>query len=425
MSFPKPHKTTLPNGLRILVVPMKETATVTVQVLVGTGSNYETKDTNGISHFLEHLCFKGTKRRLSATGIAHEFAAIGAQNNAFTGEEVTGYWAKARTKHFDQILDIVSDIYLNPTLPEAEIEKEKGVIIEEINMYEDQPQSVVSDAFDALVYGDQPAGWTILGPKKNILRMTRNEVEAYRNTHYIPSKTVVVISGGVSTRDAVRSARKAFSHVTPARTPKKPSVVEKQSKPALVVKTKQTEQSHFILGFRSYKTHDKRDITTAVLSTVLGGGMSSRLFSRLREDMGVCYYVKSRNSSGADTGIFQIRAGVDSKRLEEVVTVVMEEVRKLRNELIGDKELKKAQEVILGAIAMGLESSDALADWYGMDEVIGKKLETPESISKKIKAVTAHELQKIAKDIFVNAKLNFAVVGPHKNEAVLKTILKV
>lgn len=425
MSFPKPHKTTLSNGLRVVVIPMKETATVTVQVLVATGSHYEHKDNNGISHFLEHLCFKGTERRPNSIIINHEFAEIGAMNNAFTSDEATGYWAKARSKHFSHIFDIVSDVYLNPIFPEAEIEKEKGVIIEEINMYDDQPQSLVRDLFIGLVYGDQPAGRTIIGPKDNIRRMTRNDIVTYRDAHYVPEKTVVVIAGGITIADALREAKKLFGHIPSGKVIKKPRTIEKQSSARLAVKPKTTEQSHFIMGFRSYPMNDKRDTATGLLGAVLGGGMSSRLFQKLREEMGVCYYIKAGNSSNTDAGNFVVRAGVDNKRVNEVVGVVLNEVRRLRNELIDEKELKKTKEVVLGAIQMGLESSDALADWYGMDEVLNKPLETPEQVAKKIKAVTPQELKRIAQHIFTDDRLNLAVVGPKGDAVSLKKILKV
>lgn len=425
MSFPKPHKITLSNGLRIVVVPMKETPTVTVQVLVATGSHYETKENNGISHFLEHVCFKGTTTRPTSKIINHEFAEIGAMNNAFTGEEVTGYWAKARTKHFEHIFDITSDIYLNSTFPETEVEKEKGVVIEEINMYDDQPTSVVRDVFMNLMHGDQPAGRTILGSKENIRALTRDEIVAYRNRHYVPSKTVIVIAGGINKKDAVSLAKKYFGHLSVGTRIKKPKVTAQQRTPRIATKERKTEQSHFILGFRSFPMNDKRDVTASLLGTVLGGGMSSRLFQRLREELGVCYYVKAGNTSYTDSGIFAIRAGVDTTRLEEVVGVVLDEIRKLKTEMIDAQELKKTKEVILGAIQMGLESSDALADWYGMDEILGKPLETPEQTAKKIKAVTAKDLQRIAHQIFVNEGLNFAVVGPTKETASLKKILKI
>ena len=260
MTFPKPHRITLPNGLRVVVVPMRGNPTVTVEVLVEAGSGHEDKKVNGISHFLEHMCFKGTKNRSTAHVIANEFEEIGAQNNAFTGEEYTGYWAKARTKHFEHIFDIVADLFLNPLLPAKELEKERGVVIQEINMYDDQPRSVVGDALDELMYGDQPAGRTILGTKENIRTLTRQDLVAYREKHYVASKTLIVVAGGITISHVVRLARKYFGHLPKEKALRKPPVKEQQSKPALVVKPKKTQQTHFLLAFRGFSANDPRFI---------------------------------------------------------------------------------------------------------------------------------------------------------------------
>ncbi len=425
MAFPKPHKTTLPNGLRIIVVPMKENPTVTVQVLVEAGSHYEDKKVNGISHFLEHMFFKGTTKRPGAHIISHEFDSIGADNNAFTGTEYTGYWAKARTKHFERIFDIIADVYLDPLLPEAEIEKEKGVIIEEINMYDDQPTSRVGELLNATLYGDQPAGRSITGPRENIRTMKREDFVAYRNAHYIPSKTLVVIAGGVKVSHALKLAKAAFGKLPAKRALKKTPVTQTQKSAQVALEYKKTEQSHLALAFRGYGVGDKRELAAGLLAGVLGKGMSSRLFQKLREEMGVCYYVGSGHHSHTDVGAFKIRAGVDNKRLEEVVEVILNEVRKLRDELIPLKELNKAKEIFIGGVEMGLESSDSLADWYGTDELIRRKLETPEQAIKRLRTLTPEDLQKVARDIFVDAKMNLAVVGPTKDATRLKKLLKI
>jgi predicted Zn-dependent peptidase len=425
MSFPKPHKIKLKNGLRVIIVPMKETPTVTVQVLVEAGSHYEDKKMNGVSHFLEHMFFKGTTKRPSAHMISHEFDSIGADNNAFTGTEYTGYWAKARTKHFERIFDIISDVYLDPLLPDAEIEKEKGVIIEEINMHDDQPTSRVNHVLNELLYGDQPAGRSITGPRENIRVMKRDDFVTYRNAHYVPSKTIVVIAGGVQMSHALKLAKAAFGNLPSKRALRKVRVTEQQKASQIALEYKKTEQSHLALAFRGYGVNDKREIVAGLLAGVLGKGMSSRLFQKLREELGVCYYVRSGHSSHTDVGVFKIRAGVDNKRLEEVVSVILTEVRKLRDELVPKKELDKAKEIFIGGVEMGLESSDAIADWYGMDELIRRKLETPEQAIKRLRTITPEDLRKVARDIFTDAKMNLAVVGPTKDTTRLKKLLKI
>lgn len=423
MHYPAPKRTVLPNGIRLITVPMPNSPTVTVSVLVEAGSRYETPEINGLSHFLEHMCFKGTTRRPSASMISTELDALGAESNAFTSEEVTGYWAKARVQHFGEILDVVSDIYLDPLLPEQELEKERGVIIEEINMYEDLPQRRVHEVLDRLMYGDQPAGQTILGPKENIKRLTRADFVKYRSLHYTAPKTAVIIAGGLTNAAMIKAAKSAFGKVAKGKAVTRKKTAEKQIVPAFAQKEKTTDQTHFVVGFRSYPLGDRRRSALELLATVLGQGMSSRLFLKLREEMGVCYYAKARQESATDTGVFKVFAGVDTKRLEEVVGEVMREIRVLRDVPVSHEELAKAQEMRVGAIAMGLETSDEVSSWYS-DEILHQPLKTPTQVIKELQKVTPRDIQKVARDIFQNKKLNLAFIGPKRDIAKLKKVAK-
>src|SRR3989338_2288405 len=293
-------KKTLPNGLRVITVPMKDNPTVTVLVLVEAGSKYEEKRINGVSHFLEHMCFKGTTKRPKAVDISKELDALGSQYNAFTAQEYTGYYAKSDARHFRQIFDIVSDIYLNSTFPDAEMQKEKGVIIEEINMYEDMPNRHVQDLIMKLLYGNQPAGWNIAGEKKNILKMKRDDFVNYKKAHYLPEATTIVISGKVNEKEAMKEVDKIFGKIPRGKKTQKLKVKEIQIKPQVLVNFKKTDQTHFVLGTRSLNLFDKKNAVLSVLAGVLGGGMSSRLFQKLREEMGVGYYVRAYNDSYTD-----------------------------------------------------------------------------------------------------------------------------
>ena len=409
-------KTKLKNGLRVVTVPMRGNPTVTVLVLVATGSKYEDKRVNGISHFLEHMCFKGTEKRPSAIHISQELDALGSQSNAFTSQEYTGYYAKSGAKHFKQVFDVVSDIYLNPTFPEAEMEREKGVIIEEINMYEDLPQRKVQELMMELLYGDQPAGWSILGPKENIRKMKRDDFLKYKKEHYVPESTIVVVAGGVSEKKVVAEAKKSFSKIPSRRKKPKKRVTEKQSKPQALVQYKKTDQSHFVLGFRSFKMGDKRNIPLAILSGVLGGGMSSRLFQKLREEMGVCYYVRTYNDTYTDHGFLQISAGVDNKRIFEVLKVILEECQKLKDFQVDEEELEKTKEYMIGNMKLSLESSDDLANYAGAEELLKGKIETLEKKEEKIRKIKAKDIQKVAKEVFVEGGMNLAVIGPFKEK---------
>lgn len=417
-------KKVLKNGLRVITVPMKDNPTATVLVLVEAGSKYETKKVNGISHFLEHMCFKGTNKRPKGIDISKELDALGSQYNAFTAQEYTGYYAKSDAKHFGQIFDIVSDIYLNSTFPEIEMQKEKGVIIEEINMYEDMPHRHVQDLIMKLLYGDQPAGWNIAGEKKNILNMKRDDFVKYKKEHYLPEATVLVVSGAVTEKQVMSEVSKIFGKVSRGKKINKIKVKELQKSPQVLINFKKTDQTHFVLGLRSLNLFSKKNVVLSVLSGVLGGGMSSRLFQKLREEMGVGYYVRAYNDAYTDHGFFQISAGVDNKRIEEVLKAVLEECNKLKNSKVSEEELNKVKECLIGNMKLSLESSDDIANFHGGQELLKREIISAEERAKEIRKVTALQIQSLAKDIFQNNKLNFALIGPFKDKIKFSKILK-
>ncbi|MFA6355229.1 MAG: pitrilysin family protein [Candidatus Paceibacterota bacterium] len=412
----KAKKKTYKNGLRVVTVPMKDNPTVTVLVLVGTGSDYEPKEINGISHFLEHMCFKGTLKRNSAKIISHELDALGCQYNAFTSNELTGYYAKGDAKNFKQMFDIVSDIYLNSTFPESEMEKEKGVIIEEINMYEDMPQAHVQDIFSDVLYGDQPAGRSTLGTKENILKMVRDNFVEYKKNHYVAENTVVIVAGNVTNEEVYSEVTKYFKEVPVNISGKKPKTKDSQEKPSIIIKYKETDQTHFVLGLRSFDIFDKRNTIVAMLAGILGAGMSSRLFSKLREEMGVAYYVRAYNSASLDHGAFQISAGVNNERVIEVLKEIIKECNLLINKKVHKEELDKVKALIIGNMKMSLEATDDIANFYGGQELIKKDIKTLEEKIKEIKKVTVEDIQKMAKIIFKTKNLNLAIIGPFKED---------
>jgi predicted Zn-dependent peptidase len=412
----KATKKKLTNGLRIITVPMKENPTVTVLVLVGTGSDYEAKEVNGISHFLEHMCFKGTAKRPYSKDISHELDALGCQYNAFTDHEMTGYYAKGDSKNFKQIFDVISDIYLNSTFPEAEMQKEKGVIIEEINMYEDMPQRHVHDLFEEVLYGDQPAGRNIAGTKENVLAMERDDFLRYKKAHYVASGTVIVVCGSVTKEEVYKEVGKHFPSISKNTKGKKPKTKDAQTAPQIKIKFKETDQTHFVLGTRTYPLKDKRNVAISVLSAVLGAGMSSRLFNKLREDMGVAYYVHAYNDTSTDHGSFKISAGVNNSRVQEVVTEILKECKKLTTELVGDKELNKVKSFLAGNTKLSLESTDDIASFYGNQELLKREIHTLEDKLKKLNSITPQEIQNMAKLIFKTKHLNLALIGPFKDK---------
>ena len=410
-------KYTLSNGVTVILVPQKDSVATTVAVLVQAGSEYETKEVNGISHFLEHMCFKGTARRPKPIDIAGELDGLGAVYNAFTGQEMTSYFAKARNEVAHKILDVVADVYLNPTFDPAEIEKEKGVIIEELNMYEDSPQRKVSELFTQLVYGDQPAGWDVGGRKEVIQKATRKDFVTYRARHYVPSATTIVVAGGFAEKRIAKDIETYFGVLKPGEKGKKFPVTEAQKKPAELAKFKKVEQTHMILGFRAFDIFDKRRTELQVLADILGGGMGSRLFKRVRDELGAAYYVNASTDFFTDHGLIAMSAGVKHEKIETVIKVGIEEFKRFTTELVGKEELDRAKNHLTGNLILSLETSDELGYFYGMQDIMGMKLEKPDSVTRRVKAVTAADIRAVARALVRNDRLNLAWIGPFKKRS--------
>ncbi len=419
------NKITLPNGLRVLLIPRPQSLASNVLILVEAGSEYETKKINGLSHFLEHLMFKGTTKRPMPGMIAEELASLGAQSNAFTGEEYTGYWAKAESHKLPKILDIVSDLYLNPIFNPDEIEKERGVIIEEINMYEDTPARRVQELFTSLIYGDQPAGWDIAGQKEVIRKLSRDDFVKYRNAHYVASKTLIVVAGNMNEKKTLSEIKSSFGGLKRLpRLAKKKTVSKKQIVPEILLKFKESDQSHFVLGVKAFDIFDTRRYALQVLADVLGGGMSSRLFKRVREEMGAAYYVNSSADFYIDHGHFVVSAGVDHTKVQDVLKAVLLELARLTDERVLEKELQKSKDHLIGNLILSLETSDELASFYGGQEILAGAIVTPAQLIKKVRAVTAGELQTLANLLFKKKQLNLAIIGPYKDREAFNKVFK-
>ncbi len=417
-------KKILSNGLRLVTVPMKDNPTVTVMVLVEAGSKYETKEISGISHFLEHMCFKGTIKRPKAVDIVRELDSIGSQYNAFTSQEMTGYYAKSDKKHFVKILDVVSDIYLHSTFPKAELEKEKGVIVEEIRMYQDMPTRHIHDVLMELLYGTQPAGWDVAGSEKTVRATTRERMIAYRKKHYVSGATTVVVAGNVDEHEVATMVEQAFAAMPSGKKHQKTAVTETQKKPSISLAYKKTDQVHLALAIRTFDIYHKDMPAMRVVSIILGGGMSSRLFQKMRDGLGICYYVGAGHETFTDHGFLEITAGVPAKRLLEAVDALMEELRTLKKERVKEDELARVKEYLIGNMYLGLESSDSLADFYGYQEIMRKPLFLPREVADRIRAVSADDIQRIVQTYFIEKGLNLALIGPVKSKKELEKLLR-
>ena len=417
-------KTTLKNGLRIITLPKNSTEAVTVLVLAGTGSKHETKEISGISHFLEHMLFKGTKKRPDKMRIAEDLDKIGGLYNAFTGEDYTGYFAKVAYTKFDIALDWVSDIFLNSILPAKEASREKGVIIEEINMIYDNPMLQVTLLWSKLLYGDQPAGWDIAGTKESIAAISRQDLVNYMNKQYVAPNTIVCVAGKIEEEVVLKKVEKCFSKINTSQPKQKAEVIEKQDCPQSLLSFKQTDQTHLCLGSRGHSLFHPQKYAQEILGIILGGMMSSRLFMEIRERLGLAYYIKTSAEASPDTGFLVTQAGVDNKKAEKAIVTILKEYKKISQERVPAAEIKKAKEYLKGKMALLLEPSDVLASFYGLQELLEKQILTPKEIYGKINKVSARDVQLVARDLFRPDKLNLALIGPFKEKKSFQKILK-
>src|SRR3989344_1183109 len=411
-----PKTTKLRSGLRVLTIPQKSTRTVTVLVLVGTGSKYEEKRVNGISHFLEHMFFKGTKKRPAPLEIAGPIENVGGVFNAFTTQDLTGYFIKVDAFHLNLALDMVADIFLNSLLPAREIAKEKRVVTEEINMRKDAPAIRVRDLWEQFLYGDQPAGWDVAGTKETVSGLSRSDLISYVKSQYVAANTLVCVAGNMQERSTVKNVKKLFFAVSPKDFRQKVPVREFQRSPEVFLETRATDQTHIAFGVRGYNLFHKDRFAQDVLATILGGGMSSRLFTHVREKLGLAYYISSTSESKPDTGFLATFAGVKNENAEKAVRVILAEYRKLKNRKVPPGELRNAKDRIKGSTALSLESSDAKAEFYATQEILENRFFTPEQLYDKIEAVKVSDVQRAAQDIFQQKNLNLVVLGPAKDK---------
>lgn len=418
-------KKTLDNGLRVVVAPMEGTKTVTVLVMVGTGSKYETKDINGLSHFVEHMFFKGTKKRPNTLAISEALDSVGGVFNAFTGEEYTGYYAKVDASHLDLALDVISDMYLNSKFSAAEIEREKGVIVGEINMYKDMPMRYVWSVFNELLYGDQPAGWDIAGEEKVVRGFNRKNFVKYLESHYTAKNTVVCVAGATKADEVEEKVKKYFVDMRIDGHLGKLATIEKQSSPAIKLYYKKTDQTHLVFGARAYSRFHKDKYALQLLATILGGNMSSRLFINLRERHGLGYYVHTEADMQSDVGVLVTSTGVDNNKVDQAVKIIAGEYKKIKNKKVSTRELKNVKEYIKGKTLIGLEESDSMANFVCAQELLANEILTAEEIFDRISKVTVDDIQRVAKDIFAPEKLNLAMIGQEKDKKKFESLLKI
>jgi predicted Zn-dependent peptidase len=405
------EKTTLGNGVRVVSAPMPQVGSVSCFIMLAAGSRYESADSKGIAHFSEHMFFKGTERRPTARTIATEIDAIGGEFNAFTGKELTGYYVKCGSETRNVAFDVLADMLLHSRFDESEIEKEKGVILEEMNVYLDNPQRYVGSVYDRLLYDDQPLGWDILGTKETIEAATRDTLTSYLDAWYKPERIVVGVGGRIG--DGVLEELEELLGGLDARETEAPAPVElPPERSPVLLHTKQSEQAHLILGVRGYPIGHPDRYALQLLTIVLGGGMSSRLFTEVREKRGLAYYVHAGSGAYTDAGTLYTGAGVDVDRVDEAITTILGELRGIAAEPVPAEELEKARGYSKGRFVLRLESPQGTIQYGLRREVLEGEIEEPDELLRQIDEVTAEDVQRVARDLLDGKRLYLAVVGP-------------
>lgn len=423
-------KAVLNNGLRYILAPMPQVKSVTALVMVEAGSRYEDSTNNGISHFLEHMMFKGTKKRPTKKDISVRLDGIGASFNAFTSKEYTGFYVKAAAEHQGLILDILSDIVLNSVYEAAEMDKDRGVIIEEINGDEDEPSSKAFQEFEKIAFQGSPLGMKIAGEKKNVQEISREMMVDYVKRMYHSGSMVVTLAGNVEGNkdeklNSAEMVEKYFGHVSAGGENQFAKYVDDQSQARLSVSFKETEQAHFVMGYKGYSLINPDRYALAVLASILGGTMSSRLFEEVREKRSLAYYVSAFSEEYLDTGFMMANAGVALDKIDQAIKVILEEFAKIKENGVTSEELRRAKDHSKGKMVLALEDSFRVASFFAGQELLEKKILLPDEILAKVEAVSAEDIKRVAKDVFKTEKLSLSVVGPFKQEEKFGKLLQI
>lgn len=417
-------KDTFENGLRVITVPMKNTSAVTVLIFIGTGSRYEDRGTSGLSHFLEHMFFKGGKKYPDTKAVSEVIDSVGGDFNAFTSKEFVGYYVKVASKHIDLAMDVLSDMMIEAKFEANEVEKERGVIIEELNMYQDMPIYLVGSDYERLVFGDQPLGWDVIGTIESIKGLKREDFLEYKKDFYTPDNIVLTVAGDFKYEEMMKKVESYF----PLKEEKKSHDFEKfdrtKMEDRVFLRKKDTEQAHLVFGVESYPLDHPDYETLQAIGIILGGNMSSRLFLSLREDKGLAYYIKTGNTEYFDIGEMSSSAGVDIKRIDLSIKIIMDEYERIKNEWIDEKELTKAKEYYKGKLILRLEDSKNVAQLIGIHELLLNRIETPEEAMEKMDRVTTKDIKRVCEDIFKKENLKLALIGPYDNKERFEKLLE-
>ncbi|MEO5802042.1 MAG: pitrilysin family protein [Verrucomicrobiota bacterium] len=414
--------TRLKNGLTIATAEMPHMASVSLGIWVGVGGRYEPAEISGVSHFIEHLLFKGTKKR-SAEKISQDVEGIGGYLNAFTAEENTCFYSKARCDRFDELLGVLADMFLNSTFAPVEIERERNVIKEELAMYRDQPQQYVQELLNETLWPDQPLGCSLTGTEKTLDAINRQKLLEYFRQNYVASATVVTVAGKLQHKQVVEAVSKLSRHLRTGKRSSFAPAATKQTEPRVRLFTKNAEQTQIALGIRTCSRHDERRYTLRLLNTILGENMSSRLFQTVREKHGLAYSIYSTPSYFDDTGDLVVSAGLDTENLEKALKLISREIKQLTKKIISPGELRRARDYVIGQLDMNLENTESQMMWMGENLLSYGKINKPDEVKKRLREVRASEIRAAARDFFRPERMNLALVSPLKKNPGLQRIL--
>jgi predicted Zn-dependent peptidase len=420
----KYSRKTLKNGLNVFVLNIADAQSVVFTIFVKAGSRYEKADEAGVAHFLEHVFFKGSKKYPQATDISTLIDGIGGDFNAATSKEWTEFYIRAEKHNFEMIFEILTDMIQNPLFAQKEIDREKGVVIEEINLYQDNPGAQVENNLEKIMWPKSKLGKEIIGTRESIRAMSRKQIFGFKQTYYQPKNMILGISGAVSEKKVWQLLRDSWAPLKNRAVPKFERVKEKQSQPNLQLEFKDTKQAHLALGFKSFGHGHKDNPAALLLASILGGSMSSRLFVVIREEKGLAYFVRASNSPYYDSGNFTIHAGLQIEKTMDALRAILDEVQKIKSELVSEAELKRARDFMRGKVALGLEDNQEKLNWVLEQFAFTEKIKSPEELFTQFDKVTAADLQRVAKDIFSEQNMSLAVIGPFKNIKAFKKALR-
>ncbi|MBT3817516.1 MAG: insulinase family protein [Candidatus Magasanikbacteria bacterium] len=408
------EKYKLKNNLTVILAPQQDTKAMTAMVMFPVGSRYEPEYLAGSSHYIEHMMFKGTKKRKNTLALTREIDRLGARYNAFTGKEYTGYYIKASASYAKTSLDILSDMIFNSTFDKKEMEREKGPIIEEIRMYNDNPMMNIDNIFEDVLYAGCPLGRDIAGTVEHVKGYKRDDVLAYKEKHYQPSNTILVLSGKIDEKTKVLVEQyfgQEKDSKKPVKTFKPAAFGPATKKDRFFVEKKQTDQAQLMLGFPAFEYGAKENPAVSLMNSIFGGSMSSRLFIQIRERRGLAYMIRSGRDTFHDSGYVYVRAGLEAKNIKKAMEVIQSEIDKLIEKGVSKRELLDAKTHVRGSLTLAQEDSSFWANWYAKEALFAKKIQTPEEYIQKLEAVTQEDIVKVAKQIFKPKQMRVAIIG--------------